>query len=69
MLQQLSGASRVFRRDDVAFPQRPQRPQRDVFKVADGCGHEVERARRKRRQSFFHCPIQPRTEQRINAKL
>ena len=57
MTQQLAGAPRVFRGDDVAFLQRPQRAQRDIFEIPDGRGHEVKGARPERGRRFFHRPI------------
>ena len=57
MLQQKRGVPCVFRGDQVAFLQRAQRPQRDVFEAADGGGNEVKGAWRQRWQSLFHGPI------------
>lgn len=34
--------SRVFGGDDIYFSQHAQRPQRDIFQIADGCGHDME---------------------------
>ena len=42
MGQQHPGMARVFRRDKVGFFEEPQRPQGDVFQVADGGCNDVE---------------------------
>ncbi len=45
MIEQLHGVARVFARYQVHFLQDAQRPQRNVFHVADGRTHQVQRPR------------------------
>lgn len=47
MTQEIAGSTRVFRRYERDRFQDPQCPKRDVFKVADWRGDDVERARRR----------------------
>lgn len=43
MRQQPSRAPRILRSDEVDLPEHTQRPERDVFEIADGRGDEEER--------------------------
>ena len=54
MLEQLSGAARVFGGDHVALAQDAQRAQRDVLQVDNRRGDEVMRAGSERRQCGVH---------------
>src|SRR5207249_1337658 len=45
MLQQLTGPARVFRSDDIAFPQGAQRSKSDIFEIANRRCHQVKSGR------------------------
>jgi hypothetical protein len=46
MIQQLGSLPRVLAGDQVHFLQGAQSAQRNVFQIADGCSHQVQRSRR-----------------------
>ena len=47
MVQQFLRLAGVFTGDLIGFLEHPHRPQRDVFQVADGRGHQVESRRQR----------------------
>ena len=52
--QQLRGPARVFGRDDCNLAQDAQRPHRNVFEVADGCGDHEQRAAHVKGRVLYH---------------